>query len=173
MKKLMLLLVVFSMFMIVGCNPKMIKGTNIEDTPDANEILTVFGHYKKGFEEKNPDLFLEYVSKNYYDTNGTDDANDDVDYDKLVEILHSDAYNDLEKLSITPILKDLLFDPDSEDKARLIYFFEVRFKMKSELPPSEENAFTQHDGTTNHKYSDNNQMKFVKEDGKWMIVSGL
>ena len=118
-------------------------------------------------------MFLEYVSKNYYDTNGTDDANDDIDYDKLVEILHSDFYNSLEKVSITPIIKDLLFDPGSEDKARLLYFFEVRFKMKSELPPSEENAFMQHDGTTNHKLSENNQMKFVKEDGKWMIVSGL
>ena len=116
---------------------------------------------------------MEYISKNYYDTNGTDEAGDDIDYDKLVEILKSDAYHSLEKVNITCIIKDLLFDDDSRERARLLFFFEVRFKMKSSVPPAEENAFTQPDGMTNHKVSENNQMKFVKEDGKWKIVSGI
>lgn len=173
MKKLMLLLIVFSMFMTVSCNKKMIKGTNIEETPDSKEILTVFGHYLKGFKEQNPEIFMEYISQNYYDTNGTDEAGDDIDYDKIVEILHSDAFNSLEKVNITCIIKDLFFN-DAEDKAELIYFYEVRFKMKSSLPTTEENAFIQPDGMTNQKVSENNKMKFVKEeDGKWKIVSGI
>ena len=171
MKKLMLLLIVFSMFLTVSCNKKMIKGTNIEETPDSKEILTVFGHYLKGFKEQNPDVFLEYISQNYYDTNGTDEAGDDIDYDKIVEILRSETFNSLEKVNITSIIKDLVFD--AEDRARLIFFFEVRFKMKSSVPSTEENAFMQPDGMTNHKVSENNQMKFVKEDGKWKIVSGI
>lgn len=173
MKKLMLLMIVFSMFLTVSCNKKMIKGTNIEETPDSKEILTVFGYYLKGFKEQNPEIFLEYVSKDYYDTNGTDEANDDIDYDKLVEILNSDAYHSLEKVSITAIIKDLFFLDENEDKAELIYFYEVRFKMKSSVPSTEENAFIQPDGMTNHKVSENNKMKFVKEDGKWKILSGL
>ena len=173
MKKFLMLMIVFSMFLTVSCNKKMIKGTNIEETPDSKEILTVFGYYLKGFKEQNPEIFLEYVSKDYYDTNGTDEADDDIDYDKLVEILNSDAYHSLEKVSITAIIKDLLFDPDNENRARLLFFFEVRFKMKSSLPTTEENAFVQPDGMTNHKVSENNQMKFIKEDGKWKIVSGL
>ena len=172
MKKLMKLMIVFSMFMTVACSPKMIKGTNIEETPDSKEILNVFAHYLKGFKEQNPDIYLEYVSKNYYDTNGTDEANDDVDYDKLIEILNSDIYHSLEKVSMTAIVKDLFFN-DAGNKAELIYFYEVRFKMKSSVPPTEENAFTQPDGMTNHKLSENNKMKFIKEDGKWKIVSGL
>ena len=172
MKKLMMLMIVFSMFMTVACSPKMIKGTNIEETPDSKEILTVFGYYLKGFKEQNPEIFLEYVSKDYYDTNGTDEAEDDIDYDKLIEILNSDAYRSLEKVSITSIIKDLFFN-EAEDKAELIYFYEVRFKMKSSIPPTEENAFMQPDGMTNQKVSENNKMKFVKEDGKWKIVSGL
>lgn len=172
MKKLMMLLIVFSMFMTVACSPKMIKGTNIEETPDSKEILTVFGYYIKGFKEQNPEIFLEYISKDYYDTNGTDEAVDDIDYDKLVEILNSDAYHSLEKVNITCIIKDLFFN-EAEDKAELIYFYEVRFKMKSSIPTTEENAFTQPDGMTNQKVSENNKMKFVKEGGKWKIVSGL
>ncbi len=166
-----MLLIVFSMFLTVACNKKTIKGTDIEETPDSTEILEIWAHYQKGFQEQNPDIYLEYVSKNYYDTNGTDEAVDDVDYDKLVEILHSDAYNSLEKVYVTFVVKDLQFI--NEDKAELIYFFEVRFKMKSSLPPSEENAFIQPDGMVNQKISENNKMKFVKEDGKWKIVSGL
>ena len=174
MKKIVMLMIVFSMFLTVSCNKKMIKGTDIEETPDSKEIIyVVWAHYQKGFTEQNPDIYLEYVSKNYYDQNGTDDAADDVDYDKLIEILHSDAYNSLEKLSATFVIKDLLFVPGSDDKAELIYFFEVRFKMKSSLPQTEENAFMQPDGMINQKISENNKMKFVKEDGKWKIVSGL
>lgn len=173
MKKILMLMIVFSMFLTVSCNKKMIKGTDIEETPDSKEIFEVWAHYQKGFKEQNPDIYLEYVSKNYYDTNGTDDATDDVDYDKLVEILHSDLYNSLEKMTATFVIKDLLFVPGSEDKAELIYFFEVRFKMKSSLPPSEESDFVQPDGMVNKKISENNKMKFVKEDGKWKIVSGL
>ena len=124
MKKILMLMIVFSMFLTVSCNKKMIKGTNIEETPDSKEILTVFG------------------------------------------------YHSLEKVSMTTIIKDLFFN-DAEDKAELIYFYEVRFKMKSSVPPTEENAFIQHDGMTNQKLSENNKMKFVKEDGKWKIVSGL
>ena len=116
MKKLMMLMIVFSMFMTVACSPKMIKGTNIEETPDSKEILNVFAHYLKGFKEQNPDIYLEYVSKNYYDTNGTDEANDDVDYDKLIEILNSDIYHSLEKVSMTAIVKDLFFN-DAGNKA--------------------------------------------------------
>lgn len=173
MKKILMLMIVFSMFLTVSCNKKMIKGTNIEETPDSKEILTVFGYYLKGFKEQNPEIFLEYVSKEYYDTNGTDEADDDVDYDKLVEILNSDSYHSLEKVSITAIIKDLFFLNEDESKAELIYFYEVRFKMKSSLPHTEENAFIQPDGMTNQKLSENNKMKFIKEDGKWKIVSGL
>lgn len=173
MKKLMFLMLIFAMFFTVSCNKKTIKGTDIEETPDSKEILTIFGHYLKGFKEQNPDLYLEYVSENYYDTNGTDDAADDVDYEKLVEILRSDTYKSLEKVNVTCIIKDLLFGPEDKNHAKLLFFFEVRFKMKSNLPTTEENAFVQHDGMTNHKISENNQMKFVKEDGKWKIVSGI
>lgn len=173
MKKCLILAVlIISVFFNVSCSKKMIKGTNIEDTQDARDILTVFGHYLKGFKEKDPSIFIPYISKEYYDTNGTDDPADDIDYDKMIEILNSDAYRSLEKVSVTCILKDLEFEENNGNLARLLFFFEVRFKMKTQLPP-EENAFIAHDGMLNHKISDNNQMKFIKEDGEWKIVSGL
>jgi len=173
MKKIILPLLIFAMMFTVSCNKKYIKNTEIEETPDSKKILYIFAHYVKGFKDKDPSIFKEYISKNYYDNNGTDDAKDDVDYDKLMEILSSDQFNALNKLEIVYILKDLKVDVVTKS-AKLLFFYEVRFKRKSKLEPTEDSSFVKSDGTTNHKLNDNNQMKFKKEeDGEWRIISGL
>lgn len=174
MKKLLLLSLIFATFFMVSCNKKYIKGTKIEETPDSKEILTVFAHYISGFKKQDPDLFIPYISESYYDTNGTDDPKDDVDYDKIVEILRSDAFKELKKLNITCIVKDLQFEESEKQRAKIIFFFEVRFKMKSKLPQDEKaGTFVEPDDLINQKISDNNQMRFIKEEGKWRIISGL
>ncbi|HNZ52777.1 MAG TPA: hypothetical protein PLW78_04005 [bacterium] len=173
MKKLIWLAVLFSMFFSVSCNKKYIKGTEIEENEDSKTILKIFAHYVKGFKDQNPDLFVPYISSKYYDNNGTDDASDDVDYDRVVEMLNSEQFKSLEKVEVVYILKDLKIDK-KENKGKLLFYFEVRFKMTSKLPPEEGgDSFYKPDGKTNHKISEHNQMKFVKEDGGWMIVSGL
>jgi hypothetical protein len=173
MKKLIWLAVLFSVFFSVSCNKKYIKGTEIEENEDSKAILKIFAHYVKGFKDQNPDLFVPYISSKYYDNNGTDDANDDVDYDRVVEILNSEQFKSLEKVEVVYILKDLKIDK-KENIGKLLFYFEVRFKRISKLPAEEgEESFYKPDGRTNHKISEHNQMKFVKEDGKWFIVSGL
>lgn len=174
MKRFIWIAVLIVMSMTVSCNKKYINGTNIEENDDSKTILKIFAHYVKGFRDKDPDLFLPFVSKQYYDNNGTDDAADDVDYDRIVEILNSELFRSLEKIEIIYIMKDLKIEKKG-NTAKLLFYFEVRFKRVSKIPESEEKgeSFFKPDGMTNHKISDNNQMKFVKEDGKWMLVSGL
>ena len=72
------------------------------------------------------------------------------------------------------ILKDLKIEK-KDNTAKLLFYFEVRFKRISKMPSEEDTGdnFFKSDGMTNHKISENSQMKFVKEDGSWMIVSGL
>ncbi|HSW59427.1 MAG TPA: hypothetical protein VLJ60_01445 [bacterium] len=173
MKKLIWLAVLVPMFFSVSCNKKYIKGTEIEENEDSKEILKIFAHYVKGFKDQNPEIFISYLSSKYYDNNGTDNANDDVDYDRVVEMLNSDQFKSLEKVEVVYILKDLRIDK-KENTAKLLFYFEVRFKRISKLPAEEgEESFYKPDGRTNHKISEHNQMKFAKEDGKWFIVSGL
>lgn len=173
MKKMILLFVISALMFSVSCNKKYIKNTEIEETPDTKKILYIFAHYVKGFKDKEPSIFKEYISKAYYDNNGTDDASDDVDYDKLMAILSSEQFNSLNKLEIVYILKDLMVD-ESKGIAKLLFFYEVRFKRHSKVKEEEENSFVKHDGMTNHKLNDNNQMIFKKEDdGQWRIISGL
>ena len=173
MKKMILPLLVLALMFTVSCNKKYIKNTEIEETPDTKRILYIFAHYVKGFKDKNPTVFKDFISKDYYDNNGTDDAKDDVDYDKLMAILNSEQFNSLDKLEIVYILKDLKIE-EATKTAKLLFFYEVRFKRKSKLDPEEESSFVKSDGTTNHKLNDNNQMWFKKEaDGEWRIISGL
>ena len=173
MKKMILPLLVLTLMFTVSCNKKYIKNTEIEETPDSKRILYIFAHYVKGFKDKDPTVFKDFISKDYYDNNGTDDAKDDVDYDKLMAILNSEQFNSLDKLEIVYILKDLKIEAATKT-AKLLFFYEVRFKRKSKLDKENESAFVKSDGTTNHKLNDNNQMWFRKEaDGEWRIISGL
>lgn len=173
MRKMILPLMVFALMFSVSCNKKYIKNTEIEETPETKKVLYIFAHYVKGFKDMDPSIFKEYISKDYYDNNGTDNASDDVDYDKLMAILSSEQFNSLNKLEIVYILKDLMVD-DNNGTAKLLFFYEVRFKRQSKVKPEEENSFVKDDGMTNHKLNDNNQMIFKKEeDGQWRIISGL
>ena len=172
MKKIVLVLTVMSLLFSVSCSKKYIKGTKIIENEDTKAIFTVFGHYVKGFKDQNPEVFSSYISENYYDSNGTDDPSDDVDYEKVMEILNSEQFKSLKKVDIVYIVKDLKVDKALKS-AKLIFYFEVRFKMESKIKPEEESKFVESDGMTNHKVSDNNMMKFVKEDNDWKIVSGL
>jgi len=172
MKKIVLVLAVMSLLFTVSCSKKYIKGTNIVENEDSKAIFTVFGHYVKGFKEQNPEIFSKYISETYYDSNGTDDPSDDVDHDKIMEILNSDQFKALKKVDIVYIVKDLKVDKALKT-AKMVYYFEVRFKRESRIKPEEESAFVESDGMTNHKVSDNNMMKFVKEDDGWKIVSGI
>lgn len=173
MKKIIMPLLLVAMLFTVSCNKKYIKNTEIEETPDTKRILYIFAHYVKGFKDKNVSIFQDFISKNYYDNNGTDDPRDDVDYDKLIAILNSEQFSALAKVEIVYLLKDLMVD-ESTGTAKLLFFYEVRFKRKSKLETEEENSFVKSDGMTNHKLNDNNQMIFKKEeDGKWRIISGL
>lgn len=173
MKKIIMPFLLAAMLFSVSCNKKYIRNTEIVETPDTKKILYIFAHYVKGFKDQDPSIFREYISKDYYDNNGTDDPGDDVDYEKLMEIFNSEQFKALEKMEIVYILKDLIVD-ENEKTAKLLFFYEVRFKRKSQLESTEENSFVKDDGMVNHKLNDNNQMEFKKEaDGEWRIISGL
>lgn len=172
MKKIVLVLTVMSLLFSVSCSKKYIKGTKIIEDEDSKAIFTAFGHYVKGLKEQDPEVFSKYIAEDYYDTNGTDDPSDDVDHDKAMEILKSEQFRSLKKVDIVYIIKDLKVEKALKS-AKLVYYFEVRFKRESKIKPEEESTFVENDGMTNHKVSDNNMMKFVKEDDGWKIVSGL
>jgi len=172
MKKIMVVVLMFLVLFSLSCTTNYIKGTDIEDNEDSRAIFNIFAHYVKGMRDQKPDIFIPFLSKNYYDNNGTDDPSDDVDYDKAVEILNSEQFRALRNMDVVYFIKDLRLDRNAGN-AKLLYYFEVRFKRKSKLESEAEDYFVPSDGMTNHRISDTNQMVFVREEEGWKIMSGL
>ncbi len=173
MKKLLMFGVMILMLLTVGCSKNYIKGTDIVDNEDSRAIFTIFAHYVKGLRDQEPDIFTRFISENYYDNNGTDDPSDDVDYEKMMEILNSDQFRALKKIDLVYYIKDLMLDR-RKGTAKLLYFYEVRFRRESKLQPEDDvNYFVKSDGMTNHRVSDTNQMVFALEEDGWKIISGL
>jgi hypothetical protein len=173
MKKVLFLVAVSMFLLSSGCAKNYIKGTDIVDDEDSRAIFTTFAHYVKGLRDQNPEIFTPYISKNYYDNNGTDDPSDDVDYNKIIEILNSDQFHSLKDVDLVYFVKDLMLDKN-KGTAKLLFFYEVRFKRESKLQSEEKkDYFVKPDGMTNHKVSDTNQIVFALENDEWKIISGL
>ncbi|HDT11188.1 MAG TPA: hypothetical protein ENN58_00470 [bacterium] len=172
MKKILLFGMMSMMLLSVSCSTDYIKGTDIEDNEDSRAVFTIFAHYVKGLRDQTPEVFIPYISKSYYDNNGTDDPSDDVDYNKIIEILSSDQFHSLKNMDLVYFIKDLKLDRKA-GTAKLLYYFEVRFKRESKLQSEEKDYFVKSDGMTNHKISDTNEMAFVREEDEWKVIKGL
>ncbi len=163
----MLLVTVFAS----SCSKKLISGTKIEDTPDNREVIETFLAYAKAVETRDIPALEALVSKDYHDNNGSDDPANDVDYEGLMQFFHSPEFVAIMKLHATYVIKDLQFKPGKKE-ATLFYFYELQAKRKSKLPPDKKELSVAK-GTRWLRVSDNMVMKLRKENGKWLIISGL
>lgn len=160
-----------AIFLSASCSTKMIKGTDIPDNEDNRAVLAVFGQYVKAIMDKSPEGVLKVVSPNYYDNNGTDAAKDDVDYKALEAFLKSDDFSKILKVEAFFTFNALKVN-DDKDVAKLLYYYELRFKKANKTEAEEKSLLN----LTNEKWlkvNDNNLMTFKKENGEWKIFSGL
>ena len=170
MKRITLLAMIAATLLLSSCSKKMIAGTKIEDTPENREVLEVFYAYGKAMETMDSEGLKAIISKNYYDTNGSDISTDDVDYDGITHFLDSPEYQNITKLHSTYVLKDLQIKSPTE--AVIFYFYELQARRKSNLPPDKQQLAVSKGGFW-LKVSDDMVMTIKKENGKWLIVSGL
>jgi len=70
-----------------GCNKQYIAGTEIEDTPENNEVLAFCERYRHAVEDLNVGLLLSMASPRYFDNSGTPSGDDDFDKTGLEEVL--------------------------------------------------------------------------------------
>lgn len=170
MKKIIILsLLMFTM--AVSCSPSKIKGTDIEDTPDNRDVLNAFNDYVNAVKTKDEAKITNLISTSYYDKNGTDMAADDVDYDAIVDFLKSDKYAEILKINISIIIKDMNVDPEN-GTALVYYYYDLRFQSDSRLGPDGKTVLEKEKPKW-YSVEDVNQIKFIKENNVWLIVSGL
>lgn len=168
MKKIMLVLVFCLALLVSACGPKNIQGTDIPDNEENRAVLNVFKEYTEAVQSKDVDKILATVSEEYYDTNGTEKGEDDVDYKALKAFLQTEDFKKILEIDLIFIVKELSVSGDS---AKLLFYYETRFKQE-DTEQKKRSLLNQ----TNEKWtkmSDVNLMVFKKVDGKWKIIAGV
>lgn len=143
---------------MTGCGPKMIPNSEIEDTDENREILSVVSAYKNALEGRNVERLMSLVSKTFFENSGTPAGDDDYNYDGLEQRLTKWAEQtkairaDVKVKAIT--VKD--------GTARAQYFYDVNYQIPGAA------------GVMQWKHeADTKEMVLRREGSVWRITSGI
>lgn len=142
-----------------ACTPAFVKGTEIDYTPEKQEVADFIEKYRTALEQRNFSLLKDMVSSNYYENGSTtNDPSDDYDFSGLVEILQEMKQSvKAVKYSIKIIKIDVLERSAAVD-----------------LEYSGQYLFTQNERDRWETFADKNRLTLGKDKlGHWKIMSGL
>ncbi len=144
---------------LVGCAHDKIRGTQIDDTAENREIVDLVSAYHRAVEARDADAVLAMVSSRFYEDNGNTDRADDYDKRGLADSLKAD-FDRTKALTLEIRVDDVVIDDEAEHADAFILF---SVRGQAELPT----------GSTWKTLTDRSRLRFAKEGGKWMIVSGI
>ena len=166
MKRLVFCL--FTSLLLSACSAKMIPGTNIEDTSEARERIDVMRAYTEALESRNIEKILAMASKDFFETCGTIEGNDDFDRSGLEAHLKT-WFDHFKAIRSRIEVRKISYDMDAEGKiirARVAYFYDISFQVP--------------EGNGSDKLiwqteSDTKEMGFQLEgdDNLWKILYGI
>jgi hypothetical protein len=157
--KLLTSIFVLMLSVLTACNPAYVTGTKIQYTPQKQVIADFIEKYRVAVENRNLDLLKSMVSETYYENGSTtNDPKDDYDFQGLLKVFTElgqqiRAVKYEIKIEKIEILDENLAAVDFNYNGQ--YLFAVK---------EQERWATQ---------ADKNRITLKKEEGKWMIVSGL
>jgi hypothetical protein len=71
-----------------GCTPVYVRGTQIDYTPDRQEVAQVIETYRKAIEDRDVTTLKSLASEHYYENGSTtNNPGDDYDYSGLYSVL--------------------------------------------------------------------------------------
>jgi ketosteroid isomerase-like protein len=143
--------------LLLGCGPRRIPGTEIRDTPDTRAVVETIDAYRQAAERRDAPAVLALVSPRYFDAAGTPDPSDDVDREQLAKRLTAD-YQRITALRLQIGVKRIDIDGD---KAAAYVFYDEHYRIQTKA------------GEVAKQASDQHRMQLVREDGRWLFVSGL
>ena len=118
-------------FLASACAPKMIPGTNIEDTEDARELMDVMRTYTAALEARDTETILGLTSKDFFETSGTVEGEDDFDRAGLEERLKS-WFEHFHAIRSRIEVRKITYDTDPDGnvlKAHVAYFYDISFQV--------------------------------------------
>ncbi len=152
--------VVFAVvFALMGCAPKKIPGTEIDDTTATRDILEVMKKYRVAFEREKTDAIVELADASFQDDGGSASPDDDCDYAGLSAHLNG-LFERVKELRLDMNVRKVEFD-DDETAARVTYNYTLSFRM----PDLSQKT---------HSDSDIKQMTLKRVGpNDWKITSGI
>lgn len=143
---------------IAGCGPKMIPNSEIQDTEENRQILSVISAYKSALDDRNVDKLMGLVSKSFFENSGTPSGEDDYNYEGLQQRLTTWA-EQIKAIRADVRVKTITTEGDT---ARAQYFYELNYQVPGA------------GGTMQWKHeADTKEMVLRREGSVWRIVSGI
>lgn len=157
MRTLLLLLAVAAIGL--GCVPRKIPGTEIDDTDDTRAVLDVMEKFRVAVEQKDAQTIINLADESFRDDGGSANPDDDLTYQDLYTKLPA-RFRRLDDVRLELNVRKVEFTQDQAN-ARATYTYTTTFKLP---------------GLTSRTQSETEikQMILKRIDKKtWKIVSGV
>jgi hypothetical protein len=142
-----------------------IPGTEIPDTPENKDILTVLERYRAAVIKRDAAAILSTAHKTYHDEAGTEDPGDDVQYGDLGPILRA-RLSQLDSIRFTIDYLDIQVQGD---RAIVHVWIDAAFRMK----PLLDAEGTPRSAPRYARKQDHAEFELLREGETWLILRGL
>lgn len=143
--------------LLSACAHDKIPLTNIDDTSENREILTIVDEYHRAMENLDAGAILALVSPRFYEDNGNTNASDDYDLEGLKTNL-STEFSRTKALQLE-LRVDAVQVEDNQAYAELYYVVRAHNTYPS--------------GDKWETGTDRTRLQFERVGDKWLITSGL
>ncbi len=152
------LLTIILLFGATACHKKYIEGTKIRDTEDNRQILELLETYRAALEEKDADKLVALCSEHYYEDMGNSENSDDFTLKELKAQVIPKIFEHTDELYLSITVDALELKKDRG-------FVDFRYDYRAHL------NFPAGGKWLND--TELNRFELVKEDGRWLVLSGL
>lgn len=156
---LRLLLCLMLSFGVMACTPAFVKGTDIEYSPERQEIADFIEKYRVAMEQRDFDALKDMVSSRYYENGSTtDDPSDDYDFTGFLKVAQ-----DMKQRVKAVKYKIKLTQIDIMDESAAV-----------DLEITGQYLITHQEQDRWETYADKNRVTLGKDKlGHWKVMSGL
>lgn len=144
---------------VIGCTPRKIPGTDLDDTDDTRAILDVMEKYRSALEKRDAQTIITLADESFKDDGGSANPDDDYNYQDLYTKL-PETLKKLGDIRVEFSVRKIELSEDTQS-ARATYTYTQSYVMP---------------GLASRKQSDSEikQMILKKADNNvWKIVSGV
>lgn len=144
---------------LFGCTPAFVKGTDVDYTPERQEVANFVERYRQALERRDFDTLKDMVSSNYYENGSTtNDPSDDYGFSGFLNVQNK------MRTSIKAVKYAIkITNIEVMDKSAAVdYEFSGQY------------LFTHEERDRWDTYADKNRLTLGKDKlGHWKILSGL